>query len=109
GCIRHPDDLLCRERIIHLRRRRVHERAYGGAKQDLRASASAAAALETQSVQEARVAEAGAATPQAKYRVNGLAGRITRELPVDGAILPESRRATCVRRRQALDRGGAFG
>src|SRR5215467_12779839 len=77
--------------------------------QDLCAAANAAAALETQRVEEAHVAEAGAATPEAKYRAKALTSAITGKLPVDCAILPESRRATRIRRRHALEDGGAFG
>ena len=66
GCIHAQDDLLCSEGIIHLRRRRVQERSHGGAKQDLRGTANAVAAFETQCGQEARVPEAGAAIPEAK-------------------------------------------
>src|SRR5262249_10920723 len=77
GCSVHRDALCLREGIIHFWRRRVQERCYAGVKQDLRASASAAAPSETQCVQEAHAAETGAAIPQAKYRANGLIGPIT--------------------------------
>ena len=105
GPVHSVDDFGYRHGVIHFRRGSVQERSHGGPKQDSRASANIAAAPEFQSAGKADAAKAPAAVPEAEYAVNGLTPGVARRLPVDSAILPESRCATSLR--PALHQGGA--
>ena len=89
-----PDDLRFCQRVIHFERGRVQERGHGCAKEVPRGSADAAAPSEVQGPAETRVSEVCAATAQSEDTLNRLAGSIGGGVPVNGAILPESWRAT---------------